>query len=91
MVPEVDVGVGGGVFVGVAALVEVPVGRAVAVLAGVLVGDAAMLVGVGVPASVMTSSGALAPSRDENIAPSVLSGNRAKVYAPLFVTTDVTS
>ena len=87
MVPEVDVGVGEGiedaVEVGVfvaAALVGVPVGSAVAVFVGVPIDcDVAVLVGVGVLASVMTSCAGCEPSREENTAPSVLSGNRAKV------------
>ena len=93
MVPEVDVGVGGWVekLVGVGEGVEdeVDVGGAprvaVAVAdAGVLVGvpvggNVALMVGVGVLASVTTSCGGCEPSREENTAPSVLSGNRAKV------------
>jgi hypothetical protein len=78
----VFVGVPVGVFVPVA--VEVLVAVAVAVGVPVLVG-----VAVGPEANVSTSCGGEVPSREWKEAPSVLSGNTAKLYVPLPVTADV--
>jgi len=79
--PTVGVRVVVGVFVSTGAFVGVDVG--VCVREGVAVGPL-------VP-SVMTSSGAAVPSREENVIPSLLSATRANVYVPLPVTRDVTS
>ncbi len=76
MVPEVDGGVGEAAEGAVGIGVLVAVTPAVGVLLGC---DTTVLVGVGVLASVMTNWAGIAPSRDEKMALSVLSGNRAKV------------
>ncbi len=86
-----------GVRVGEAISVLVADGRFVAVHVGVRVGEAVAVgvsvgeaVGAALP-TVRTSCGGEAPSRDENVTPSVPSATRANVYVPLPVTRVVTS
>ena len=94
---SVAVGVNVGVAVEVGVFVDVFVG--VEVLVGVLVGvgvNMAVEVGVSVAVPVdaiwmlTTNCGGVAPSRAENVTPSVLSATSAKVYVPLPVTREVT-